>query len=170
MKNSHWKDQQWASTFGERKIFFCAGENSNSHQWLCWGCKCVCQRPRRHPVPAAWLPVLVLAQICEAGESWVPAGESREESCVCLPGRWRHRAVQWERGESASRYCSSRQNRPYHCHHLWCCTTGIQTLSLCTAHCALLIPGTWYCWSTSSSGGQWNRAEFFLLNCFVRNL
>lgn len=75
-----------------------------------------------------------------AGESWVPAGESREESCVCLPERWRHRAVQWERGESASRCCSSRQNRPYHCHHLWCCTTGIQTLSLCTAHRALLIP------------------------------
>lgn len=69
----------------------------------------------------------------------------------------------WERGQSGSRSCSSRQNRPYHCHHLSCCTgrnshTGCK-VTLYSSLSPCLGPGTAVVQVAVVSTG--NRAEFF---------
>lgn len=162
MKNPHWKVQWRTRTFVERKTLFHAGENSNSHQCLCWRCKCVCQRPSSPTL--SQLP----GRCCSARtdrrrhspRSLVRTGwVQRGKPCVCARKLEAQSCAGWERGQSGSRYCSSRQNRPYHCHHLSCCTgrnsdTGCKVTLYASVWAPEPSPGTWYCCSTSSSGGH----------------
>lgn len=108
-------------------------------------------------------------------------GPERKAVCVCQEAGGTEvcrgqESAGWERGESASRYCSSRQNRPYHCHHLSYCTgrnsdTGCKVTLYSSLWAPDPSPGTWYCCSTSISGGiggdcmvgRGNRADFFSL-------